>query len=438
MLARTENGRPGRKPAVAARETAANSGKTSVLAGGILFSATLFNAVLAFVNAHVFAMGYVHVAVAQMLLTVASLLVVLYARPQGSTGWLIGVAAATGGFLLLSVMRGHLEPKYLADMLTILLFVMLGMAMRGSTLVRVILIVQGLLVAVAIWELISPGGFGDVFRVRDYYVNTRGFSDDSFWSEYETLFLAAERPTGRLIGSGLSLHRASSLFLEPVSLGNWTIVVTLAIAALKDHLRPRQIALLVAGNMILLFACDGRLAIAINLILLAAWPVLPRLPRWLVPLFLPLLFLALLAAWTTGLLAEQGDTLVGRFHYGFNYLLTLNAGDLLGLNVTGGTVAADSGWAYLVLTQSIFGLAAIWLALTLHTAPGTVSERRFVAGMAIFIALSLPVSYSIFSIKTAAVLWALYGYLLAQAAARKILDRPSVTPGRQRPFRLRA
>ncbi|PTQ12352.1 polysaccharide biosynthesis protein GumE [Sphingomonas oleivorans] len=401
---------------------------TSIAGGIILIAATSFNAALALINGHVTPVSYLGVALVQTMLTVASLAIVLIVRPPGVTRWLVGLWAAACGFLLLSLLRGLVEFKYLADILIILIFVMLGMAIRSKTLAWVLLILQAILVAVALWELLFPQNFGDTFLVRSYYVNSRSFFDEGFWSAQENLYLSAERPSGRMIGAATGFHRASSLFLEPVSLGNWTIVVTLGIAALQSTLSRTMIVLLAIGNILLLFACDGRLALAINLLLLAAWPILPRLPRWLPPLFLPLIFLALLLASATGLLAEQGDTLIGRFRYGLDYLLGLNARDLLGLYARGGVVAADSGWAYFILTQSIFGFAAIWLALTLHSAPGTAGERRFIAGMAIFVALSLPVSYSIFSIKTAALLWALYGNLLSRGISERMAGQPAGTP----------
>ncbi len=385
----------------------------SVFACAIIVACTLFNAALAAANAHVMPVGYFHVALVQTALTAAALLLVVIERPPGSAPWLAGLWVAICAFVLLSLFRGTVAVKYLSDIATILIFVMLGMTARAQTLVRALVAVQLVLVAAAIWELLSPQTFAKAFMVRDYYVNTRGFSVDAVWSGPENLFMVAERPGGRLIGAGSGIHRASSLFLEPVSLGNWTVVVTLAIAAFRPLLTRGLITLLLIGNLVLLFACDGRTALAINLLLLATWPILPRLPRWAPPLFLPLVFLLLLLASWTGGLAEAGDTVQGRFRYGFDYLLHLGLRDLLGLSGTGGVVAADSGWAYMIITQSIFGLAAIWLALTLHTSSGTRAERRFIAGMALFLALSLPVSYSTFSIKTAAFLWALYGHLLS-------------------------
>lgn len=377
----------------------------------VLIACVMFNALLAVVNGHVAPVSAATVTAVQGLLIFSALALALVARPEGMAKWLVMLWLALGGFSLLSLLRGQIELRYLGDIAAIFVFILLGLAMPARALVSALLITQLVIVIGALWELADPAGFGSFFRIQQYYVNSRGFDGDAFWAENADLFLSSERPTGRLLFPGSGAHRASSLFLEPVSLGNWTIVVTLAIAALQPLLSRRAILFLLLGNLIVLFACDGRLALAINLILLAIWPVAPRLSRWVPALCLPVTFLALLAASGLGLLEERGDTLLGRFRYGLDYLLGLDALGLLGLRATAGVVAADSGWAYFIVTQSIVGLIAVWLALTVQTAAASPASRRFVVGMAIFLSLSLPVSYSVFSIKTAALLWVLFGYL---------------------------
>lgn len=382
------------------------------IAGVALVAATvLFNAVLAIVNAHVHAIGYGAVAVVQALLTACAALVVLVARPKGIGPWLAYLWLAMCGFLFLALLRGRAEPRYVADILTILVFVMLGLALRRRDLLTGLVALQAVVCVVALWELASAQSFAAVFMVKDFYVNTRGFLDDAVWSGPENLFISSERPGGRLFGAALDLHRASSVFLEPVSLGNWTVIVTLAIAALRPA--RRVIVFLVATNLFLLFACDGRLALAVNLILLVTWPILPRLPVWAPPLFLPLMLVGLVMASWFNLLGPVDDTLGGRFAYSINYLGSLGTRDLLGFYDKGGIVAADSGWAYLILTQSIFGLVGIWLALTV-TGRTSPEARHMIGGVALFIATCLPITYSLFSIKTAGMLWAVYGVAIAR------------------------
>ena len=377
----------------------------------LLIACVMFNAVLAVLNGHVAPVSANMVTAVQGALMFTALALAIAARPEGMAKWLTMLWLALAGFALLSLLRGHVELRYLGDLALIFVFILFGLAMPARAVLSAVPIIQAIVVIGALWELLDPAGFGGFFRIQQYYVNSRGFDGDAFWASNPDLFLSSERPTGRLLLPGTGAHRASSLFLEPVSLGNWTIVVTLAIAALQPMLSRATILFLLLGNLFLLFACDGRMALAINLVLLAIWPIAPRLPRWFPALCLPLILVLLLAASGFGFLEERGDTLLGRYRYGLDYLLGLDAAGVLGLRATAGVVAADSGWAYFIVTQSIVGLMAVWLALTIQPAAGSPARRRFVAGMAVFLSLSLPVSYSIFSIKTAALLWALFGFL---------------------------
>lgn len=377
----------------------------------ILIACVTFNAWLAVVNAHAAALNAAAVAACQAALFGAAIVVAAVSRPRGGAKWVALLWLAALGFLLLTMFRGRLELRYFSDIASIFAFILLGLSIGDRALARTLLLLQALLVGFALWELLDPAGYGALFRVQNYYVNTRGFSGDDFWAAQE-LFLSSERPTGRLLLPGSGFHRGSSLFLEPVSLGNWTIVVTLALGALRPVLGQRAFWLLVAGNAVLLFACDGRLAILINLILIANWWLAPRVPAWLPVLYLPLAFLLLLASLKLGLLETHGDTLAGRLRYGLEYLLALDVPTMLGLYAGSIVVGADSGWSYFIATQSLVALIAVWLALTIPPARTSPATRRTISGMALFVSLSLPVSYSIFSIKTAAMLWALYGCTL--------------------------
>jgi putative polymerase len=80
--------------------------------------------------------------------------------------------------------------------------------------------------------------------------------------------------------------------------------------------------------------------------------------------------------------------------------------------------AADSGIAYTITTQSIFGLIAFWLFLVLNAAERTPEQIKYLHALCVFIVLSLLVSYSLFSIKTAALLWFIHGSFQMACAPR--------------------
>jgi hypothetical protein len=71
--------------------------------------------------------------------------------------------------------------------------------------------------------------------------------------------------------------------------------------------------------------------------------------------------------------------------------------------------AADSGIAYTITTQSIVGLTAFWLFFVLNAEQRTTEQIKYLHGVCVYIALTMLVSYSLFSIKTAALLWFIHG-----------------------------
>jgi putative polymerase len=389
---------------------------TQWVVAGILIATVMFNAGLAFINGHLHPLTGSYVTATQGLIVASALALVAFQANKAVVRWAILLWIMTLLFLVLSLLRDRIEPRYLGDVAVVFVFVMLGMGTKGRTIASTILVLQVMLSAVALWELASPTSYGRVFRIAQYYISTRGYDAASFWSKNGDLFVSAQRPGGRILLASLGDYRGSSLFLEPVSLGNWTVVVVIAVAALWRFFSKLEIAGLVLGNLILLVACDGRLSIALNLLLVPVLIVAPRLPRWMPTLILPAVFCAVLLAEQLGVLGMQGDNLVGRLHYGVDYLLRLDALSLIGLSDAQGVVAADSGWAYLIITQSLPGLILLWLALTLPSGPDSPGARRAVWGLALFLAGALPVSYSVLSIKTAGLLWAVYGCAMMSGA----------------------
>jgi hypothetical protein len=61
-------------------------------------------------------------------------------------------------------------------------------------------------------------------------------------------------------------------------------------------------------------------------------------------------------------------------------------------------------------TTERVGVMVIWLAICLLPTGRSYSTRLYVHGIAVFIPLNLMVSYSIFSLKVASLIWFLFGY----------------------------
>jgi putative polymerase len=79
----------------------------------------------------------------------------------------------------------------------------------------------------------------------------------------------------------------------------------------------------------------------------------------------------------------------------------------------------DSGIAYLLYSQSVIGAAAIWIAVALGLPQRDRASIVFSHTASIYVVLNLLISYSMFSIKTAALLWFVFGALARATSARE-------------------
>ena len=232
---------------------------------GLLAATVLFNPLLAIVNAQVVSLSGGVVAIAQAGLVAGALALGVLGKQKLPLPWLLLTAVLVAANLLLALLRDEFNPKYLADVITITAFICVGTRLDLRRALSAVVILQVLIAAVGVWELLNPESFASVFNPRSYYVNTRGLSDEAFWAGGD-LYVSSVRADGRLLLSWTDFHRGSSLFLEPVSLGNWTILVTIVLLTFWRELASYQKALLIVGNVVGLCVCDGRLALVTNLV----------------------------------------------------------------------------------------------------------------------------------------------------------------------------
>lgn len=381
-----------------------------VVPGLLLLASILFNPLLAIVNGNVTALTPGHVVLAELAIVGTAHLVILRAwRPQMASWYaLIGVLIAIAA--LRSAAMGQPEIKALRDVLLIPTFVMLGMVAGERRLVPVIVTIHVAVLSVLALEWTEVDLYAEVFRIRDYYINTRGYTLDQFTNVDSELYISADRPEERVF-SFVGAHRMSSLFLEPVSLGNYCIIMTAFCCAYWRRLSAAARVFLATGNLVVLVACDGRLAIISILLIVAVAVVAMRLPARTNLLYLPALVAS--AALLVALLGFHAgnDDFPGRIAYTVELLGELRAADLLGVSAEHLPRAVDSGVAHLVLTQSIFGSTVLWLAIVLLSRETERPSAVYGHAVCIYLALTMLVSYSFLSIKTAALLWFVMGAL---------------------------
>lgn len=391
----------------------------------VLLGSVGFNAGLAVVNGHVMPVPTALVIVSEALFVSAAMGLALLAwRPQMTPS-----LALIATLALFAIFRGLLlaqpDPKLLRDVVLIPIFLMLGMAFDNRGLARAVLVLHTIIVAVFLLEALAPQAYSDLLHIQDYYIKTRGNKLDEFYNTNSELFINATRPDERFF-SFIDAPRMSSIFLEPVSLGNYCSIITVFACACFRRLGWPATAYIALTTAAMLVGCDGRLATATCVLIVIACAIAPWLPRRTAVLYLPAT-LAFVFALVIGAGLKPGtDDFPGRLAYTVNLFLNYDVAEFMGLSNEFISKSMDSGAAYLITTQSLPGLLLIWAYIGWGTREDTAEQVRFTHGLSLYLALSMMVSYSFLTIKTGAVLWFIQGALQAapvRAASRRFAER---------------
>lgn len=393
--------------------------RDSLLAGAIIYGTVLFNAVLALVNANVAFLSSAPVIGSEIILDVAAMICCYKVTTPLRTRCvaLIVLLGATNVITLIG--NSHLDPKFARDVLIIPVFAFLGLAARREDVVRLILPLHVIILAVMLFEAFRPDEFGHLLNITSYYIHTRGFDKSRFWSkENSDLFVSATRPGARFLFNSLNIHRLSSVFLEPVSLGNYVVIIGIMIATFWEQLRTGQKLFFVASTFVILVGCDGRFA-TVSLVVIALLRVIaPVLPRYSNVLYLPLLLGVSAFAVGSYDLSPVGDDFKSRTAGSILALSQMDWGAVFGFDAPHAYSVMDSGIAYLLYSQSIIGTVAIWIFISCCFPQNDKESASFAHMASFYWSSSLLVSYSVFSVKTAALLWFLMG-AIAQTKANE-------------------
>jgi putative polymerase len=285
---------------------------SALLAGALVLIAVCFNAGLAFVNANVMPIPAAAVVASEILIVAAALLVALiYFQPQ-MLAWFLLLAILICIFLARSLLTGEIAPKYARDVLLIPAFIVLGMAAGDRPLDRIVLLVFSVVVAAAAFEVLAPEAYAATFRIQDFYIQTRGARLEDFYTTDSDLFINAVRPSIRLF-SFLDLPRLSSVFLEPVSLGNYCTIMTAYLCARARHIGLLGTLLLALGTAALLLGSDGRLATTTSLVIVVlSLLAVRRLPPYGTLLYLPIAVAGAFVTVSVTGASAFGDDALGR------------------------------------------------------------------------------------------------------------------------------
>ena len=376
----------------------------------IIIGAVIFNAVLAVVNGHLVPLTPSMVIATEMMFVLAAHAIAFQNYQPQMKRWYVLI----GILFVIALVRGLLtqdfDPKLLRDALLIPTFILLGITFKPRGLPTLIVTVVAIYAAFMLLEAISTASYAWVFKIQDYYINTRGFSEDFFWNKDSPLFASATRPDGRFFNI-VELHRLSSVFLEPVASETFCIVVWTFIWSCYDRLSHNVLIGLVVASLLMVVGTDGRLALVMSGIILALCVVAPRLPRVLPFFYLPLIATAVAILVYYAGLQYDADNFSGRLAFSTHLLAKFDVADFLGASNTLLGPAADAGLAYLILSQSLFGVIILWSFISLGSRADTPAQIRYYHSTSLWLSLFMMVGAAFLTIKTAGLLWFIYGSL---------------------------
>ena len=405
--------------AASASEPAGAQAAQSTLAITVVCATVLFNLVLCFVNTTLFGIGTNAVVATEIVLIGVALGITWY---RSYTLYAI-LLASTAYFFAVMLIRSEFDPKIARDFLIPLVFFFVGNQLGSLRLAdRMVTLLIVIALGVAAFEWLALDTYLHYFDVIHYYL-ARG-TEQTLESDSAAglfikgsdsaagLFVNATRFGERTLLPFLGEHRASGIFMEPVSAGNFG-AIAFAWVVLRDRSRVWIFAAKILAIATILVLADARFGFYVcifTLVIYLAAPVTRPTMLFLAP------FLAVVALLTYAYVdPKQGwdNSIVGRFLSSGRSIATLDGWQALGLRVsevfTSG-YAGDSGYGYVLAKVGLVGLAAFW-ALFVYAPSSDPNAQRFRNFIAFYVVSLLTISASLFSIKTAALLWFLYGTL---------------------------
>jgi putative polymerase len=329
--------------------------------------------------------------------------------------WTVALALAVFSWIVLTwLIRQRPDLKSVRDVLIPILFISLGRHVADSAFAdRCLRWATGVVLLVGLLEAAFTDAYGALFNTFSFYANLGSIQESSAMFSGQMLTLNGFRPEGigrTLLPTLLGAHRSSSLFLEPVSLGNFAAIVLAWNLSLDWQERSRAALLMVLAALLLIVLSDSRFGMLVVLLLLG-YRLLPMPAfRWVAPAFPFVLFGAILAV---GQFAPVlGDTVLGRVAVSGRALLAFDSAQLMGMDEALYPYG-DMGYAY-VLSRFGVLLAIALLLLLFLMACSSERAQRFRALLVVYLFSSLAISgTSVFALKTAGLMWFLLGALAA-------------------------
>lgn len=386
----------------------------------IVVGTLLFNFALAFVNTNAFGISESHVILSEMALLAAAMFLVF----SRNALLLLILLLYFSYMALILALRPELDLKAIRDFLIPIVFYLIGRNFRRiEDADRLVWISVVIVLAVGLFEFLFLDVYTRIVSIFDYYVARGTLSPDANFVEGSNLFVSSTRIGGRNFLGFLGDVRASSVFLEPVTMGNFGAFLCLW-ALFRSGMKHR--ALMFAAAFAAVILPDARFGMFVCVAMVAtalAGHFLPRVTWWSLPLLI-VMGLGLYGGWSTQI--GWSDDFAGRLVHASQLLQKVTPEILFGVE---GNVPflADNGFAYSLAQIGAVGLIVLW---TCYIFAPYQDQRaiQFKALAATYIALLMTISNSFYSIKLAALFWIVAGAAdVVRLTPEKPRERPAVS-----------
>lgn len=387
------------------------SASASIGGAALVLAATLFNAVLCFISTVVgIHFSSLTVVLCEMLILITGLYLV---RSRISEVFIRVVTVMVTMLIAMKFINSGLDLKLLHDLSIPYIFYLLGTLATPRQGNRLLWGIVAIVIALGIFEMSMPVQFGKLFNAWAYYVD-KGVLTTTVNYGNSTSFISGVRggqQARSLFPSLLGPQRASSVFLEPVSMGNFSVIVFAWCLSFRQK-APWKTTVLIVGAAICAILSDLRFAfVCWSLMLLLRCSPLYR-SRFLL-FCLPLG--AMLALLTVGSLHQlpdippyiMSDDFPGRLLFSGRLLNYWGWPQWFGF-APSQIYTADTGYAYTINNLGL-PLALGLLGLFAAKIPATLEAASMKAMITVYMAASLCIGANMFTIKTAALMWFLYG-----------------------------
>lgn len=383
----------------------------------IIVASVSYQALLCLINNFVIPASRPLVGAAEVVILLAC--VPLLAR-RLLPGVLVLACFSAAMLCVLGLLNEQLNVKAFRDIAIPLCYFWLGSNVSKFDVAdRALKVAVWVVIVMGMFELLFVDRYTEIFDIFGYYVNIGNLLPITDYVRESRLQMNGIRPEGigrTLLPGLLGPHRVSSVFLEPVSLGNFATLCA-AWGLSRNWEEWRKGIFFIVAAIFLMVLSDSRFALmTVSLFVILRILLTGKLIN--LAIAAPLLAVAILV--TFGLVTQPAgdgmldDNLSGRFAYSGWSLMEFNLPMLFATNIH--DAYPDEGYAHMLSTFGLPLCLTFWLSFWLLPLPSERSSR-FRAMVSVYIALILCVSgSSFFALKSAGILWFLVGCCMQKPA----------------------